>query len=188
MNIFVLDYNFVKAAEYHNDKHVVKMILESVQLLTNAYYASLGIKSSKDIKEKEMSIIDLFKGFPRVKEDGTPKPYKITHMNHPCSKWVCEKFDNWYWLLMLAKSLCDQYKLRYNKTHACQEIVEWMENNWRGLKKDGFIDSLLVTDFPIVVSDECKTENVIESYRNYYMKEKRSVAKWSVVGQPDWWR
>lgn len=187
MNIFVLDYNPVKAAEYHNDKHVTKMLLESVQLLTNAYYASLGIKSSKDIKEKENAIRELFKGFPRVNEDGSPKPYKLTHVNHPCSKWVCEKFDNWYWLLILAESLCEQYTLRYKKVHACKSIITWMRNNVVPLKKEGFQDSVLITEFPIVVSEECKARDVVGSYRNYYMKEKRHIAKWSEVGVPYWW-
>jgi hypothetical protein len=35
MNIFVLDKDPEMCAFYHNDKHVVKMILESTQLLSN---------------------------------------------------------------------------------------------------------------------------------------------------------
>jgi hypothetical protein len=37
MNIFVLDTNPAKAAKYHNNKHCVKMILETAQLLSTAH-------------------------------------------------------------------------------------------------------------------------------------------------------
>ena len=41
MNIFVLDKNPVKAAEYHCNKHVVKMILEAGQMLCAAHWLHL---------------------------------------------------------------------------------------------------------------------------------------------------
>jgi hypothetical protein len=37
MNIFYLDKDPIKAAEYSCDKHVVKMILESAQMLCTAH-------------------------------------------------------------------------------------------------------------------------------------------------------
>ena len=37
MNIFVLDNDPFKAAEYQCDKHVVKMVLETAQLLCSAH-------------------------------------------------------------------------------------------------------------------------------------------------------
>ena len=36
MNIFFLDWDTEKCAKYHCDKHVVKMILETAQLLCGA--------------------------------------------------------------------------------------------------------------------------------------------------------
>jgi hypothetical protein len=61
MNIFVLDYDTEKCAQYHCDKHVVKMILESAQLLSSAH-----------------------------QYHGYQEGYKMSkgHMNHPCSIWV----------------------------------------------------------------------------------------------------
>ncbi len=38
MNIFILDINKTKSAQYHCDKHVSKMILEATQLLCNHVY------------------------------------------------------------------------------------------------------------------------------------------------------
>ncbi len=38
MNIFVLDENPVKCAEYHLDKHCIKMILEQTQILCGVHW------------------------------------------------------------------------------------------------------------------------------------------------------
>lgn len=97
MNIFVLDLDVDKCAEYHCDKHVVKMILETTQLLNNAL----------------------------IKNDSAYNPvYKQTHKNHPCSIWASENRANFEWLVNLGLALCSEYTLRYNKTHKCQPIIE----------------------------------------------------------------
>ncbi len=69
MNIFALDTDPVTCAQYHCDKHVIKMILESVQMLSTT-----------------CSIL------------GAEAPYKPTHANHPCTKWVRESWENFGWL------------------------------------------------------------------------------------------
>ena len=81
MNIFFLDLNQRKCAKWHVDKHVIKMILESVQLLCSAHHI-----------------------FPNKNNLYSP-PYKLTHKNHPCSKWVRESLSNYKWLIKLAKEL-----------------------------------------------------------------------------------
>ena len=83
MNIFVLDTDPIKAAQYHADKHVVKMITETAQLLNSTYY------------------------FTNEKDKAS---YKLTHKNHPCSIWARESLDNWVWLKQLGLALYDEYK------------------------------------------------------------------------------
>ena len=97
MNIFVLDTDVIKCAQAHLDKHTVKMILESTQLLNNALIAN----------------------------DSTYIPvYKQTHKNHPASLWTAESLQNFEWLNDLALALCVEYTYRYGKTHKCQSILE----------------------------------------------------------------
>lgn len=98
MNIFVLSENPAKAAKMHCDKHVVKMLLETTQLLCSAYYYT---------GQEELS------------------PYKLAHKNHPCSIWVRESLENWLWLQQLGIELYKEYKYRYglNKTHKSGEIL-----------------------------------------------------------------
>lgn len=88
MNIFALDNDPFKAARYHCDKHVVKMILESVQMMCTAVRLTTG----EDVG------------------------YKATHVNHPCSKWVRKSIWNYYWLGYLVEALNDEYKRRFNHT------------------------------------------------------------------------
>ena len=86
MNIFVLDRNITTCARYHADQHVVKMILESAQMLCTV-----------------------------VNEAGGQSPYKSTHPQHPCTLWAGASLANWLWLQRLALALNDEYRYRYRK-------------------------------------------------------------------------
>lgn len=103
MNIFILhDTDFDLCAQYHCDKHVVKMILETTQLLNNA----------------------------RFKHNPSLSPiYKPTHINHPCSIWASETRSNFNWLTNLGLALCKEYTLRYNKRHKCHDIIEFFSES-----------------------------------------------------------
>ena len=108
MNIFVLDENPNVCAQYHCDKHVVKMILETAQLLCGAHWTI-----------------------------GSEAPYKLSHKNHPCSIWVRECVENYIWLCDLGIELCKEYTYRYGKKHKSQEIIEWCMVNIPKLKENG---------------------------------------------------
>lgn len=96
MNIFVLDETPKKCAEYHNNSHCIKMILESCQLLCSVHWLL-----------------------------GNEAPYKLTHKNHPCSIWTRECIENYNWLCDLGLELCKEYTHRYGKRHKSQDIIEW---------------------------------------------------------------
>ena len=102
MNIFVLDYDIRKCAEMHKNKHIVKMPLETAQMLCSVHHV---VKPSDDI------------------------PYKITHKNHPCSVWARECVENYLWLCNLGIELCMEYTRRYGKVHKCQAIISWAIGN-----------------------------------------------------------
>ena len=96
MNIFFLDWDVKKCAEYHCDKHVVKMILETAQLLCGVHWVL-----------------------------GKEAPYKLSHKNHPCSIWARSSIENYLWLCELGLELCQEYYSRYNKIHKSKQIIEW---------------------------------------------------------------
>ena len=93
MNIFILDKNIEKCAQYHCDQHVVKMILESVQMLCTA-----------------------------LNKKGFDTPYKSTHTKHPCVLWVEESYENFQWLQKLAIELNKEYLYRYEKNISHKSI------------------------------------------------------------------
>lgn len=101
MNIFVLDTKIEKCAQYHCDQHVVKMILESVQMLCTA-----------------------------LNKKGFTTPYKSTHAKHPCVLWVEESFDNFLWLQALTIALNNEYRFRFDKTsdHKSISVLENISN------------------------------------------------------------
>lgn len=153
MNIFVLDDDPVKAAEYHCDKHVVKMILETAQLLSSVHH-----KMGKDA------------------------PYKLTHGNHPCSRWLMDSVENYRWLSRMGLNLCKEYTKRYKKVHKTQPIMRWLHMNVPDLP------NVPRTRFPRAMPDDAKVEGIVESYRNYYIKYKSHFAKWKYSQTPNWYK
>ena len=96
MNIFFLDFDTKKCAQYHCDKHVVKMILETAQLLCGAHWVI-----------------------------GNEAPYKLSHKNHPCAIWTRTSLSNYLYLCDLGLELCKEYTYRYGKRHKSQDVIEW---------------------------------------------------------------
>lgn len=153
MNIFVLDDDIVLNAQYHVDRHIVKMPLESAQLLCNAHHL----------------VVSEYKA-----------PYKLTHKNHPISKWVVISRGNYLWLVKLGLELCKEYTFRYGKTHASQSVIEWCGNNIPHILDSG------ITEFVKAMPDKYKVDNIVDSYRNFYNGDKTHLFYWKNRKQP-WW-
>ena len=148
MNIFVLDEDPFRAAEYACDKHVVKMILETAQLLCSAYQDEYSCDSCG------------------------PVPYKKTHYNHPCSKWARESMQNYEWLIMHGDGLCAEYTSRYGKHHKSGEVIRYCEKHMPDLPDLG------LTSFAQAMPDQYKSKSAVAAYRDYYKGEKSRIAKW----------
>ena len=158
MNIFFLDFDVKKCAKFHCDKHVVKMILETAQLLCSAHH---------------VTIHDTI-------HDTIHVPYKLSHKNHPCSIWVRESLSNYLYLCELGLALGEEYTYRYGKTHKSIEVIQWCLSNRPNIKDIGF------TTPPLAMPDEYKVESVIDSYRNYYKGAKSTIVSWKNREKPDW--
>ena len=158
MNIFFLDFDVKKCAKFHCDKHVVKMILETAQLLCSAHH---------------VTIHDTI-------HDTIHVPYKLSHKNHPCSIWVRESLSNYLYLCELGLALGEEYTYRYGKTHKSIEVIQWCLTNRPNIKDIGF------TTPPLAMPNEYKVESVIDSYRNYYKGAKSTIVSWKNREKPDW--
>ena len=111
MNIFFLSLIPSTCAQMHVDKHVIKMILETTQLLCSAHHM--------------------------VKSEFIPC-YKLTHKNHPSAIWTRKSKGNYEWLCKLGEELCKEYTYRYGKIHKCQPYIEDLSKNIPDLPDLGF--------------------------------------------------
>lgn len=112
-------------------------------------------------------------------------PYKRTHYNHPCAKWVRESSSNYLWLCAHGFALCYEYNVRFGKIHKSGQVIEWCSKNWKELLDLPNIGS---TEWPQCMPDQYKQSNTIYAYRQYYINEKASFAKWDRRKKPYWWR
>ncbi len=163
MNIFVLDYDPKLAAQYHMDVHVVKMIIESGQLLSTACHL-IGIDKSEI-------------------------PYKKTHAHHPCTKWVLESSANFDWLFKLLFYLHKEYTYRYGKIH---KSARWLSQFLRlqTLMREMLPKTGGLTPFAQAMPDFCKAKDPVNAYRNLYfnVKSRMKRAGWRKTRKmPRWY-
>lgn len=147
MNIFVVNADPRIAAMHLSDKLVVKMILESAQMISTTR---------------------------RWFGDTNPILYKSCFINHPCTKWVRESVNNYIWLCKHFKALCEEYTYRYNKSHDCEKFIP--------ILGDSLLESMINverTPFVLAMPDEYKTDDPVQSYRNYYLGKKIDGKFWT---------
>ena len=114
MNIFFLDWDVKKCAQYHVDKHSTKMCVEYAQLLCSAHHMTDQVTDQV--------------------------PYKLSHKNHPCSIWTRESLSNYLYLCELGMELCKEYTYRYGKRHKSQDVIEWCLTNRIKVTDKGFTE------------------------------------------------
>jgi hypothetical protein len=183
LNIFILDTDPKKAAEYHCDKHVVKMILESCQMLSTAHWIKLLENNGKNIADfKKMKILKEYL-YENTDKKLQP-PYKLTHHRHPCTIWTHQTKQNYEWHLSLLYHLCKEYTLRYKKTHKSEQYYKWFKDN---LPVN--IDNDKLQQFPICMKEEYKiSKDPVVCYKFYYIFDKSRFAKWKYTKIPVWYK
>lgn len=178
MNIFVLSADPQEAAQLHCDKHVVKMILETGQMLCSAHW--IGWKKSLGppaLKHRELQAW-LSENVPSV----IRPPWKMTHVGHPCTQWCQWSKENYLWLSDLGVELCKEYTVRYGKIHRSEPVLLWLRENLPPT-----FEGSGTTQFAVAMPDDCRIGgDPVGSYRKYYRVHKRRFAKWKVRGEPSW--
>ena len=158
MNIFYLDRNPVIAAQMMCDKHVVKMILESAQMLSTAH-----------------RVLD---GDEYANKTGL---YKMAHKNHPSTIWVRASSENYRWLWKHMDALMKEYTHRYGKHHATERL-----RNILFYPPLNIVHGVPLTDPPQCMPEICKGEDTVLAYQNYYIIEKSGFARWTKRETPAW--
>ena len=159
MNIFYFYDCPEKSAQAQPDKMLVKMPLETAQMLCTAHRVLDG-----DVYADTVGL------------------YKTAYKNHPCTIWARESSINYTWLYKHFLALGKEYTYRYGKEHASiTKLADALS------KMPDKININLATPVAQAMPDQYKNDNPIVAYRNYCINEKH-YAKWEKGrAKPDWW-
>ena len=157
MNIFYLHPSPYTSARMQCDKHVVKMILETAQLLSTAH--------------REID------GDDYADSNGL---YKRTHKNHPSAVWVRQSHYHYLWTFEHFRGLLDEYTKRYGKTHASARLLVALSRQPRNISVTPFVAP------PQCMPDAYKQSDTVRAYRAYYLADKAYMAKWAYSTTPAW--
>jgi len=152
MNIFVTDSSPIRSAQNLPDKHICKMPLETCQMLAIIYS-------------------DWYYGVGKLyKADGNP--YRTAHgafRNHPCTQWAAANQYNLAWLIRHGYALCHEYALRYDKVHACLDVISQAESIYHKSFPDDFLSqaSRKVADFTRAMPEYLKYDTTITTIQAY---------------------
>ena len=180
MNIFYLHHDPEICAKMHNDKHVVKMILEYAQLLSTAHRFLDGTLSERLSKSGRKQKVYL------LADDRDSALYAATHINHPSAKWVRHYEGHYSWLFAMWVELLREYTFRYDKVHSAERLVEHLVNIPKNIPKNVAWSApwrAMPDEYKLSRSIENYT---VESYRAYYLGEKVKMSRWTNRDMPQW--
>ena len=159
MNIFYFYDCPILSAQAQPDKMLVKMPLETAQMLCTAHRELDGDKYAD--------------------EAGL---YKRAYWNHPCTVWARESSANYFWLYKHFLALGKEYTFRYGKTHnSVDKLARALFKQPDNIKRIG------MTPLAQAMPDKYKNDDPIKAYRDYCINEKH-YAKWEKGrAMPNWW-
>jgi hypothetical protein len=190
VNIFFLNRSPVQAAEWHLDKHVIKMVTETAQLLSTAHRMLDGTlvllpnhKLPGKFKKHWMLPGEHLPLNDSPEECKKLFCYRATHPNVPLNVWLRSSAANYRWLYQLFLALLHEFSYRYNKSHSCEKLVTFLSNIPKNIK-----DGVEFVDPPAAMPDKYKVPgDVQESYKRFYVGEKHRFATWKVRSKPEWY-
>ena len=147
MNIFYLDKDPKLAAIYQYNKHVVKMILESAQMLCTAHHCYGSAEQKANV------------------------PYKQAHLNHPSTIWARQSKSTYMWLYDHMMALGTEYYVRYGKTHlTITKCKDFLATPPKHIQGDEWSQP------PQAMPNEYKHKDSIIAYWQYYINGKSHIA------------
>ena len=195
MNIFILDTDPTLCAQYHCNKHVVKMIAESVQLLSTAHRVLVGepsvIKHPANCKQFKLRLLptETFEFTSVYNEDKLTHSYdyslpylKQTHENHPCAIWARSSLGNYYWLVRLTEELCKEYTHRYGKVHMYERtgLISLLQ------RPPTTLSNPEMTPFAQTMPEVYQDDDAVTAYRRFYINDKQRMLEYKNRSVPEW--
>lgn len=157
MNIFASDHNPTLAAQALDDRRLIKMVLETAQILSTATEA--------------------------IGRYGFDALYKPTHQNHPCTLWAKHSVGNFMWLVQHGFALAEEYQYRFEKQHKSFAIIQTCMNcvkigNFPQIERTQFVNCTKFNlDDPILAYRACLQSK---------WHDDGKAARWTKRGAPSW--
>jgi len=177
MNIFYIEENPADIAKSLIDRHVVKMILESAQMLSTAHRLLDGVKTGGNKpkfllagEEYDLTNCSIL----------NPVCYQVAHPSHPSTVWTMKCKENYDWHFQLFVEMVKEYTCRYGKEHSCERLIPFLRNAPKNIKSGVF------TPPTPAMPDKYISKDVLQSYRDYYANEKWRFARWKYRAIPQW--
>jgi hypothetical protein len=159
MNIFAVEEHPQEAARVLVDKHVVKMVLETTQMISTVAHAR-----------------------------AYTAPYRSSHAKHPCTVWAGTHPSNMRWLFEHGFELCKEYTRRYDKVHASQKHLQMLWDDlylwWPEVTNAPWQDH---TTFAQAMPEQFRSSSPVLAYRSYYRVAKGHLAKWKISDRKPAW-
>ena len=171
MNIFACDESPFQAALALPDKHLVKMPLESAQMLA-VTFGQHGM------------------GIGRLRKLNGDYYSETAFRNHPCTVWARQSFANCAWLIVHARALATEYMHRYGKLHGCHTAIGDAEHLY-GMTHMGLGIYDNHTPFARAMPDAIKHDNSIDTvtaYRRYLQTKTWAAWQRDPSRKPSWWQ
>ena len=172
----------------HNDKHVIKQILEYAQLLSIAHRVldgTLSIGLSKTGRKQSRYVLS---------DERESVLYSATHINHPSAVWVRQSEQNYLWLANMLVALCGEYTYRYEKIHKVERdglCYVLLKNIPKNINNNGWSEPTPAMPDEVKIHREVFTDRYevdsLSSYRNYYINKKAHLASWKKRTIPEWY-
>ena len=203
MNIFYISSNPIEAARWMIDKHIVKMPTESAQMLSTAhrildgqfvhydYVNELGKPRKKKmwilpgecIEVITTTVLEIVKRKPIYVHERGFSLYSPTHITHPSSVWTMMGRAQYEWHYKLTRAMLDEYTRRYGKKHGVERVMPLLKSVPKNIP-----ENVAWSDPPLAMPDKYKSKNHVESYRQFYVGEKSSFARWKNCEPPAWFK
>lgn len=160
MNIFITSKCPIESAKLMDDKRLIKMCLESAQILSTVLY-----------------------------EYGYKKAYRPCYQNHPATKWTQKSRGNYKWVLDHFKALCDEYTYRFGKIHKSSRLYGYFKHGLDSLPEGDLTNFYNGASNKSLGISFKHLQDVPKAYKLYLMerwKTDKREPKWTNRQEPDW--
>jgi hypothetical protein len=110
--------------------------------------------------------------------------YSATHINHPSAIWARSGVTQYKWLHDLLVELCKEYTHRYGKIHKVErDGLLWV---LAALPHKIYHDVFWSEPTPAMPDEYKVAGDSVQSYKNYYLGDKKHMFSWKNRETPSW--